>query len=831
MPLGRTRSSVGSRFIQDSEASDSLDIHTGRGYIENRFGWQNVAPKQSGFATCYLLDYFRGINASFATVKEYVTIEDVSGTVKPWARNVTTGAVTEITKAGPVSFSLNASEWRSTQWEGKAYFWNPSDATQPLWAYTLGDYDSAERLSNLDPPTAPIVFEGIKDTVAHTTANYREVTYTGVHITNDIAYTGSASSGVVNSDGTLTITCSTAGSNPADFTVTLNGATGPGLQDLTYNDVIYFSVANLDVNPARFSWDPASLKFSCINNDGTPVTAELVKIHNSSHGGLGGGVSEFLFKFPKGYLRSLKDNVRKFKFAYRVTATGQTGTGTQNKLKFSKVQIGGVSLEHWGFRDIPGGEIKFNYYWKDSATGDVSPASPNTLTLTANDFIGEYKVIEGVYNPMGVAPRFTATNGSQSDKWVLVAAWENDDSGGPLNVFGEERIVAEYADSALSQYYIDDLIVHKTRSLLSDLDRNLGLKETDVLCAVAHRGHMVWGVKGGKANIQHSAVGNPLYVFREDMVDFDNVIRPANFTMSDDYSENPVRMHSVGDSLIILGENGVYAQSGDLPISMTFIKRVGSLPGSAGYNASTVFMDQNGQEGVAYMASDLETLYYVPAAPIASGVYAYPPIVINEDRRPEFKSHLFGGTAPTASDIHVRYDPVGNSLWVVYHDKAFEFRYVDGDRYWERYDYSAMNGNWVQFSFSEDYAIRAMRSTGEFDEIAYDNSNNKAGITGANRDNGEPVTGYWDSKTFIGENTRIGYVHVDRDGLDDAPTLTVASTRKADSKTIVAGSKKVRFGADQQGTEHRIKVTLTDDSQPVHAILLELSPAGRRTNL
>ena len=823
-PFGRTVSTVDSRFIGDSESSDNLNVRMGEGSLVNRRGWQSFEAAQAGFATNYGLRFLKGIDSANATVKEYLTFEDLSGTVKPDSRHVTTGVPTAITNGG-AALSLNASAWKTALWRDKVYCWNNSDASFPLAYHLIGTNTSFTPLKNPTDPTVAIVRELVKNPATNDVNAYRQLAYTGVDPVADIAFTGITSVGSIETGGALIVRSTGSTLGVATFEVTLNGATGPGLQDLTNNDILYFAVQNMDTG--WFVWEPETLTVTVSNNDGTPLTQALERVAYYGSG-LPNTTALFMFRYPIGYTRTDKDNTRKLKFSFRILRRVTNGT-SNNRLRFAPIDLGCIDRYHWAQPPGDLAALSASYYWKDSATGDLTGIASPAVVFTPGDLYGEARTIGDKDYAMGVLPRLTATNGATTDKWVLVAKREDGQTPSSEHVW---RLVAEYADTALSQYYTDSLTTHKTRTLYSTLLQGGGLVETDILCAVAHRDHMVWGVKGGEANVRHSRVRAPNQVFRSDNVDFNEPGRPQDFTMADDQGENPVQMHSVGDSLIILGEVGVYAQSGDLPSSMTYIKKVGSLPGTAGFHASCVFKSDDGQEGVAYLSADLRMVYFISAQAIAAGVYSFPPVELNADNREKVGTFLFGGTAPTAIDIFVRNDPLSDSLWVCYRDKACVFRRdtVGGPRFWEFYSYTVA-GNWVQWDFSQDHGIRTFRSTGEFDEAEYDNSASLAGITGALRDGGAAVAGYWESKTFIGGNSRVVFVYVDRDVLTELPSVTVTSTRQTTTKTLASGKRRAKFGPLQQGTEHRFKVTLPDNSGKVNALVVELAEAGKRTNL
>lgn len=837
-PFGRLVSSIDGRLIADHEASDMQDVKTGDGSLVNRYGWQNFEAAQTGFTANYVLAFLKGLNSSDAKVEEYVTVETLSGNTNPYSRHVTTGVATLIKDGVTTIDSLNAGRWNYERWKSFAFFWNNSDSSYPLVKHTIGDATSWTPIKNPDDPTVRLAMALVKNTVDNTTLNYREVDWTGVdpaaQAGGDITYTGVATAtGSTQTGKTLRI--KHTGTGAATIQIELDGGGGgvPGLQDWQFNDVFYLKITNEGTGDGSFGWDPTSLKMITVNDD-TSDTQELELVALQQFDVSGNYTSVFMFKYPKGHNRALRTGTKKIehlKFEYNITFFA---SATNAFLRFEPFLVGCIHPEHFGLdrADALGAKIRLLYYWKNSTTGDLTGFAPDPQELNFANARGEYRVIGGIQYPMGIAPRMSGQNGASTDQWVLATARNDDPLIKSGQRFGPARISATYADSALDQYYSDTRDDHIALPLYKDLDRAGGLKEDEILCAEPHLGHMVWGVKGGLENIQHSQVGSPLGVFDSNDIDPGDDGRPQNYTLSGNEGENPVQMHSFGEVLLILGTSGVYVQSGEVPSRMTFIKRVGSYPGTAGINASAVWQSDDGQPGVVYLSADLETVNFVSASPVAAGVFDPKPVEVSGAVRGKIKSHLFGTTAPTAGDIYVRIDRLADALWIIYQDKAMVLRkpaQTDGKRHWEPYAYTN-DGNWVQWDLSQEYGIRAMRSSGEFDEVEYDNSDNKSPIEGADRDGGNAVKGFWENGERTGENTRTMFVEADRDDLTDTPTITATSTRTTSSKTIATGKRKVKFGITQQGTEHKVKVTLTDNSSPIRRLIVWFTGAGQRSS-
>ena len=152
-PFGRLVTSLGAQNIADHEASDQKDVRNGDGQLVNRYGWRNVAAKQTDFNAGYALKYLKGINSSNATVEEYITVEN-------------------IVEGTQLYTDLGDSVWNGVQWRDRAYFWNNSDTGgYALSKHDIGDATSWDPIQNPTNPTTAITLELIKNTSDNTTLN------------------------------------------------------------------------------------------------------------------------------------------------------------------------------------------------------------------------------------------------------------------------------------------------------------------------------------------------------------------------------------------------------------------------------------------------------------------------------------------------------------------------------------------------------------------------------------------------------------------------------------------------------------------------------------
>ena len=93
--------------VPKNAAQDLENVRVEDERVKPRFGARKLRDPQSGFAAVWGLHYASGFNSSDANVEEFISFENLSGTVRPITRNVTTGAETTITNSGSgVSLTL-----------------------------------------------------------------------------------------------------------------------------------------------------------------------------------------------------------------------------------------------------------------------------------------------------------------------------------------------------------------------------------------------------------------------------------------------------------------------------------------------------------------------------------------------------------------------------------------------------------------------------------------------------------------------------------------------------------------------------------------------------
>lgn len=361
----------------------------------------------------------------------------------------------------------------------------------------------------------------------------------------------------------------------------------------------------------------------------------------------------------------------------------------------------------------------------------------------------------------------------------------------------------------------------------------------NVSCACPFNGGVVWGFKGGQSNIQFSALGNATSLYNNSdsaMLDPNNVGAPANMTMADNGADDPVALFAVNTSLIALGSKGVYASTGSTPTTMSPFVRLHKGLGCAGQFAACLWHDDLGNPAVAYLSKNGEGIYLAQQDPYFLNTTHFKVSELSVPVRGLVKDFLLNGSYANLQYVLMGIDERRDALWAICQNRAMVLRrtsMADQMRHWELYSYTVPNSaNIQQISFTTNYGMRWIRSTGEVDENEW-NSASSAYITGANSDAGSAQTPiYWQSRSFTGFNRRVDRMFVDRQNLTDTPTVTDICTRTpaGESQTLASGRYMVRFGWLAQGHTHQFKIALQDGSGHVKRIQWdELGPLSRRT--
>lgn len=826
--------SLDARFISKTAASATQNCLLIDGKLRVRRGWRNIVGLQTNFASCSGFEYVQGYNDSYTLVEEYVAFETVTATLKPYSVHVSTGARTEI-KNGTTPLSLAAGAWQGFAFDGVGYFFAVGDE---VWVHSIGDATSWKALDQsapVDPPILPLVdFEATElDNVPATAMSWAGLT-AGAEFTDESTAPDTLTYDSVDGGGVLILNNSNA-SGAADymFRALISGTTA-GIQDWSDQQFIEFELQYSAV-AATYTKGMAVPNMvlqlvQLVNNDGTPKTITMNATATSSvvnfagPGSTGSRTLKIKATFPDGTNMAEWDNVTTLRVKWQQAAIlGGTVSGEQTRIGMltpNNVSTAAITLSASSVK------VKYGYAWYDSERGfeseilaetsqyqmDLAYASRYYDLASPAVFLGN---LISIITPIDTDATITG--------WNLYVQFEDQ---------GVWRFVKEVPDS--TQTYQVPLTAAQLREL--PLRTREIVPIGDVVCACPFKGWVVWGKAGGRLNIRHSKVGFPGTLTRlADEID-DNT-RGQDFSLADNFGDEPIAMHQAGDALIILGKKGAYAQVGNYPFEMTPPKK---LPGSSGaYSAksSCRFRDDAGNWGVAYLAADGQNVWFAVVSNDFNGRDGFQLVELSEAIRGNIRTFLTATATPTIGHMHMVVDEREEALWLIYRNRAFIFRkpsLLDGKRHWERYAYTVPSNNyWIHWAADTKWGLRGFRGTGQIDEVERDSSANFEPIEGALRDGGaaEPTDGtYWEGRTHIGRNRRVVRVMVDRDSLTDLVKVTASATRNAQTVTLASGKRWAGFHFLTQGWEITYRITLPVNSSPVNGLVCEESPIGGGRN-
>jgi hypothetical protein len=868
-PFGGVVTSLDREMIPDNAAADLRNVTVEDGRITPRFGYRTLGSGAApgDWVEGYGFDYVQGFNASNALVEEYVSFEKRGSAhspypangISPWSVNVNTGARTLLTNGG-AAVTLTAPAYgdqpgiKSFSFNDYAYAISPSD-TPSLYQHTIG---TANSFLPMEPPAAPssapaVQFEqGPSDGGSFATMRWDNgsalsssaVTFSDSHLEAN----GTAAS---NGSGALTLLADGYGTNltPLNetFTVNLTGTNGPGQQDLTYVDRIILLLYSPTIG-----WEPGQYSAVLTNASGETFQAQITDAQVNSSGGESSVM--LVCDFPYKSSRSDWSTVQKITIGWQRVDNPNAGSSAfTNSITLQPVLLGQVNVAPTsddGSGDEVNLQVGYTYY--DTSTGLESEISP-VLTLTPAQLAGPAVKdnFTGASYTLYSRPKLFLTANAALDSYRLYAKRPTDsnwflvyDPGlatptNPNGLIAQGATGAGGSNKTLGSKTYDataNLRLNWNELSLSSIFTLGGSPFKNLISACAYKGWVVWGFKGGYQNLQHSQIGNELVLTNNsDLTQLSaaNAAAPANFTLADNGSDDPIAMFPVDQSLLILGEHGVYAQSGYSPTTMSPPYKLPTALGCCGQYACCLWHDDIGNPGVAFVSKNGEGVYMAQQDLYYLNETHYKVVELSAEVRGSLASFLLSGGG-TLAQVRMWADHTRDSLWVACGRNVMVLRrpsLLDQQRHWEFYVYSFADSSSVAFVASDTRnRVRWMRGSGAIDENEW-NSSLSAWISGTLPDGGEPIAPiYYQCRKSVQPNAvRVRFARVDRESLSDTPSLTVASTRETTTNTFASGKLNTRFGVLQQGKEHQVTVTLQDGSGYVRRVLLEVEgPLGDR---
>lgn len=830
-------SAIDAGFVQHNYASDMLNAWLDQGSLKTRRGWRNMQSAQSSFTVCRGLYFATGYNTSYVFQEEYISFETRSGTLKPYSRAALAGAPTEITDGGG-ALSLTDGQWYG--FSADSAFWAFLRATGTVYKHAVGtstSWDDADENRPADPTTALsiayVVTEDVSATTPATAVSWAGggastvVERNGVGVTPDTFYDSIVGTSLyVRYSGNDAHTTLPAGGGLQFYRLDLSTITA-GVQDWSAIDSISFTlttVSDNDAYPRMYAEQLTSIAVELENSTGTKVTMVVAVTAYPTYGSYPGyatWVHEVTLTFPSGYTPSDWTSTKYLNMSVVAGApthdVGYSGTYLVIHSQLTPGTAGSSAPSAAASTH----NVKFGYAYYDSLRDTESENVKETARFYMESPDRFWDSGGTTFLGNEVTLGFPVSSEAFVDKVRLYAKVESD---------GIWRLMDELADSAAS--YTVSYTYASLLELPARIDKPAEPIGT-VACGTGFRGWVVWGYARGKQNIRHSKVGSP-HVLVRTTDELDLIGGPADFTLASDFADEPLAMHEAADALVVIGKRGVYAQVGDTPKTMTPFKKIALSRGGFAPRTSCRMRDLNGNPGVAYLADDQETIWFVQISQDQAGDDIGHKL---EDITPEIRGKItafFGALDSTKAHLFV--DERSEALWLVQDSKALVFRrptVLSGTRHWEPYQYYYSAGTgWSHWASHPYYGIRAMRSTGAFDELEHNSASSFADITGTNRDGGTAVSSrYWTGERMFGQRRRV--MRAGRDAASLADALDVTATIDGGSpttKTIAANKRFVRFHFDVVGFAHTYKFAWGENASPTKEVDIIYVDAGDRLN-
>ncbi len=810
-------------------------LHAENGDLRERRGWNNLVAGPAGFISSGLFTLIEGINTSGTRAQEILSVETRTGPVtKPYSiLPVPPYTRTEILD-GVSALALNSGKWGSLVFGNYSYHWNNSDSNYPFARHEIGNAASWSDIGEPDAPALPTI-KYVRNILTGSELAYGKLDFSGISKTVDVAYSGPcASTDTVLAAEHIIIGCTTTG--VCTVTITLDGATGPGQPNWTNADVFYTVFGPYLGVASPFRWDATTFKVEFINADGTPKEFEMEQNTMPFSGSSDPTLSwRGFLRWPEGAARTDRDNIKKIRLTFRVTAV--SSDDTKNLFYFGSPQVGGFDYRDWPapFQNQTQAKFQATYY---DATAILESALSPQLSAPWQQLLGWGTQINGVSDYLGTVPQITvaASGDAAIGDWRLYAKWAAiDDDGRGTEIDSLLRLVGTFDEDSAGNRTQNFMVTWEEFQLLAEYDPAGGVanvEQTKIRCGTVFKSWVVWGIKGGGANIQHSQVGQPTIWFRDGQ-DPVNDDRAGEYVLQGDNSDDPVNMFQTGDALVILGSKGAYAQQGDRPHSMTPVRQIPNAPGCANRLASALIRTKEGVPGVVYLSEDRRSLWFLTVLQVAGASVDYRLFELTARVRGKVWSHIFGSATPSATEeVEIEYCPLDDSLHLRYSNKSGIMRresQIDRARGFEWYDFTNAGKHWLAWTYSSQYGLRGLNSDGSMDDFEYDSENAMAEITGALADNGaaRPTDGtFWLSPRFTnGLRTRIDWVNLDKQTEADAVVVQVVSDDQTDSRTFTNRRNK-RFDSGQTGWFHQFRITLPDGSGAVRGLQAKRRRAG-----
>jgi len=474
---------------------------------------------------------------------------------------------------------------------------------------------------------------------------------------------------------------------------------------------------------------------------------------------------------------------------------------------FKPCTIGGVNLSLQPPDRNNQNYINFGTVRYTPSSGEVSEVH-NLSTLTSNDLING-TFLDNKYNSLPktgswLSVVFPTSGTSTTESWLVVNDNQSPSSWRKVGFATNPGTYVSGVGTATYYYNVNDLLSKPTVVPNRTYIQN-------ATCVTTFNGWVVYGINAGINNVRHSRIGDPL-ILKSANDREGTKSNGADFTLSESYSDVPIAMAGILDTLVIWGQEGVYAQSGPYPTAMTSIKKIPNLPGIAGKFAFCKYVDPQLGNGVIYVSRTADRAFFLYVDASSLNVQ-YKNVELTESIRGTFKTYLTQ-TLTDISKIKVAYRQDIDEIMIANGREAWVWAQPDiitGRRPITKRTLAdaAMRFNFLSFPINASgtcLPIIASSGIGTTQCLMkFDPANYRDHLTTINNT-------YQTGKLFSTNSSRVLDVWVDKINTSCTVGVAVTSDRQADYKTIPFNLNTCHINFKTQGYQHQIGLSQTNSA-------------------
>lgn len=607
--------------------------------------------------------------------KEFISIENRAGTVRPYSVHEDTLARTQIG-----TLALTTDNWWIQGFYGKAYLGNPG-GTKPVYAHNIGDTSSLYTVEDTtysapSDPTLVITrgnLETVRSWIASATDTYTYPIFDHTHDPATITVTiadGSATLAGVNDDdgplgGQLQVQCIYAAN-----------------KDMSGFDYLSFEIeGQSDMETLFPEYTTPEFRIA-----GVWTAASGARWYTE-------GTSGTYVMYVKGMTLTA---VQGFRFTVNYDPTrGESSAGNlKDFMTISPIKGGGTYLTStnathrlWDTTlDTDSTGITYGVQYGDATFAVVSAISQGTIS---NDEAFGFPA--STYS-IDMGGRITLSAEAPSGAYDRMRFLRLDESVSP----NKWKIISTVTVSPWG--YKDTYSEYEIPALTNNGDGTSpgtvpAFTTAGVVFMFPFKQSAVWLTSDGTGNIKISRVGDPEEIYDSEVTyDADDLTQPAQRTLADDQSDQPVWGVQAGANAFICGARAAYALSGDFPVNLSPSRQIPGSRGIAGMYAGCRFRPTGGTDGAAYLDPE-GNVWLVNSVPEFTDDTRAKPHELSSMVRHKIKTFLYNeqlAEFPTLAmaDALLEFQEATSSLWVILGRRAAVYRQDELGSGWEFYEYS-----------------------------------------------------------------------------------------------------------------------------------------------